>query len=219
MHFSFLSFTLLIGSVAALPITVPLVAKRDTAVVDAYLARMSADLQVLKISLKGLPSGGSQDVANQKARKLLDELRTLGHTMETGGSAVKGGPSIGAFETIGLTSQVTSMSSLVNDVTVGFNTENTKRMIWFAGKKEAQNQFAIELTRNSRAYADFAAALISKLPVLEQGLAGVFKSAFGSLIQPAVTVSLLSYTRIRSDGCQLNVTGLQLSLGLQVLGF
>jgi phosphosulfolactate synthase (CoM biosynthesis protein A) len=199
MHFGYLTLSVLIGSVAAFPVKIPIVTRRDTSVIDAYLTRMSADLQTLKMSLRNLPSGGTQDVANQKAKSLLEELKTLGRTMEIGANAVRNGPTVGALETIGLTGEVTMMSSLVNDVTAGFNTENTKRMIWFAGKREAQSQFAKELSRNSRLYGNFATVLISKLPVLEQGLAGIFKSAFGSLVEPAVSVSFLTLIRIQIE--------------------
>jgi phosphosulfolactate synthase (CoM biosynthesis protein A) len=199
MHFSFLALSLLVGSVVTFPIKTSAVTRRDTTIADAYLTRMSADLQTLKVSLKSLPSGGSQDIATQRAKRLLEELKTLGRTMEVGARDVRTGPSVTALETLSLTGQVTMMSSLVNDVTVGFNTENTKRMIWTAGKKDAQKEFAQELARNSRAYSNFATSLISRLPVLEQGLAGIFKSAFGALVEPAVAVSSLALTITRIE--------------------
>jgi hypothetical protein len=191
MRLGFLTLSVFLGCAVASPITSPDLARRDTSVADAYLAKISADLLVLKATLNGLPRGGNQDVANQKALTLLDQLRTLGRTMETATSAVRGGPSIFVMESIGLTGKTNSMSSLVRDVTAGFNTENTKHMIWYAGKREAQYQFADELSRISRAYGNFAGAMIEKLPVLEQGIAGVFKSALGALIDPAVLVSFL----------------------------
>jgi hypothetical protein len=210
MQFGLLTLIVLIASVAALPFERTLATRRDTSVIDVYLTRMSADLQVLKLDLRGLPSGGSREIANQRALNLLDELKKLGRTMEAGINAVRGGPSVTALETIGLTGSVTSMSSLVSDVTAGFNTENTKRMIWFAGKKEAQNSFAQELARNSKAYSNFANALISKLPVLEQGLAGILKSGVGALVEPAVAVCLPSLTTTWLETLKLTVLGLQL---------
>jgi hypothetical protein len=194
MRLAFLTLSVLLGSVAALPITTPYLARRDTSVIDRYLARMSSDLQVLKSSLNALPKGGSQEVANQKALTLLEQLKSLGRTMETGTTAVRSGPSVLALETLGLTTRATSMSNLINDVTTGFNSENTKKMIWFAGKREAQYQFADQLSRNSRANRNFATALIERLPMLEQGLAGVLKTALGALVEPAVQVSLSSPT-------------------------
>jgi hypothetical protein len=200
MRFAFLSLGLLIGSASASPIASPLEARKDNSVIDAYLTRMSADLQALKHTLKTLPTGGSRDVANQKALTLLDQLRTFGRTMESGIVPVKAGPAVNSVEALTLVGEVSSMTSLVSDVNTGFMQENTKKLIWVAGKKEAQNRFAQELTKNAKLHDHFSAALISKLPVLNQGLAGVMKSGFGAIAQPAIAVSLFSQTRCRNKG-------------------
>jgi hypothetical protein len=197
MHFAFLPLGLLIGSVAAYPTATPTVTRRDTSAIDNSLSRISANLQTLKYTIKTLPSGGSWEAANQKAQTLLDQLRTLDRTLESAVTAVKKGPTVGALEAVYVAAEVSTMSNLVSDVTTGFNTENTKKMIWYAGKKEAQSQFAQELARNSKVHDQFAAAIISKLPAMNQGLAGGIKSAFGALIQPAVIVRLPSTSRSR----------------------
>jgi hypothetical protein len=191
MHLGIFSVALLCSSVFALPIDKQL-ASRDLTVIDKYFKSISSDLNMIKSTIKGLPNGGSESIANIHAKRLLDQYTQLNHDIKEGSLAVKKGPGVFTLELVPLTTSLTSFSSLTTDVVNGMMSENTKRMIWTAGKKQAQDRFAQELANASGTVTSFGDAIISKLPILEQGIANWAKSIFLGIMEPSVRVSLPS---------------------------
>jgi hypothetical protein len=200
MHFGFLSVALLFGGVFASPVEKQLSARattatdakqiitRDTSVIDKYIKKVSDDLENIKTTIRALPSGGTQEDANYHALRLLDKYKALNNDIRNGARDIRRGPSVNVIETAILLTGVNSFASLITDAVNAIMTENAKRMIWTAGKQDAQQRFFIELENASEACTNFGDALVSKLPLLEQGVASLFKTAFVNLIEPAVTV-------------------------------
>jgi len=200
MRFGFLSIPLLIGTGIALSLEGPPTGKdlshievnrtkaKDAAVVDNWLNRISGSLSYTKTIINGLPRGGDMETANREALRLLDQLVKLSRELSDGARDIKNGPSISAIEAGVLLLSINNMSSLTSDCVNGLMTENTKMMVWTAGKQNAQNRFASELKLFSKANQDFTAAMTSKVPPANQGVGAILKAGFNSIIDPAIKV-------------------------------
>jgi hypothetical protein len=204
MHLGFFSVALLLGNVLASPVEKQLSAKeiantnvkqlktRDTQVIDRYIKKISDDLVVIKNTIRGLPSGGTQEEANDHALRLLDQYQKLNKDIRDGSRDIRRGPSVTYIETALLLTGVNSFATLITEAVNAIMTENAKRMIWTAGKQDAQKRFYTELVSASEGCTNFGDAMVSRIPGLDQGVATIFKNAFINLIEPAVTVSLQS---------------------------
>jgi len=208
MRFGFLSIPLLIGTGIALSIEGPPTGKdishieatrakaKDAAIVDNWLNRISSSLTSTRAIINGLPHGGDVETANREALRLLDQLVRLSRELSDGARDIKNGPSISAVEAGLLLLSINNMSSLTSDCVKGLITENTKMMVWTAGKQNAQNRFASEIQLFQKANQNFTDAMTSKVPTANQGVGAILKAGFNSIIDPAIKVytSRWSYT-------------------------
>jgi hypothetical protein len=204
MHLGIFSVALLFSSVFALPVekqlleqdvspdTTKQLATRDTSVIERAHKALTSDLNMIKSTIRGLPSGGSESIANMHSRRLLDQYVQLNNDIRDGAYNIRKGPSVGQVETLMLSTTIGAFTTLISEVTTGMTSENTKRMIWTAGQRAAQDRFAQELATSSAAVTMYGDAIISRLPVIDQLVANTFKSAFLNLVEPGVRVSLPS---------------------------
>jgi hypothetical protein len=202
MHFGFFSVALLFGSVIASPVETQLHAKntlvtdeknlrtRDTSVIDRYIKRMTDQLTYLKNTIRSLPSGGTQDDANRGAMQLLDLHKRLNNDMRDGAREIRKGPSVNAIEAVVLLTGINSFSNLISDVVLSMTSENVKRMIWTAGKQDAQKRFYSELVAAQDACIAISDAMMGKMPLIDLAAANIIKNSFVSLLEPAVSVRL-----------------------------
>jgi hypothetical protein len=159
---------LLVGSVAALPVENS-AAKENAFVVDLYLRKMSSDLSIIKTTIKGLPSGGDVNLANREAQKLLNLLIANNQDVQNGAKEIRRGLPLREVSVTDLN----TLQSQMRDVMNGLLTENTKKMIWTAGKQAAQDRFYQEIRNSADAARELGDAMTAKS-------SSVLITAFGS---------------------------------------
>jgi hypothetical protein len=190
MRFGLFSIAFLLGSAVARPTALQL-DRRDTTVIEAHLKKLTADLTILKNTLKTLPTGGDKAAADREAKKLLSQLVDHNRDQRDGAVGIKRTQPMKMGEDGRVVSEINALSNLMHDVLGGFATENTKKMIWTAGKRDAQQRFASELKVSADGARELSDIMISKLSSSVLTLAGQsFKTAFSSLFQPTLSVSL-----------------------------
>jgi hypothetical protein len=203
MRFGLFSVALLAGSVVALPTQTE---ESNTAAenhpLDTYLKKMSSDLTIIKNNIRMLPTGGDVAAANREAQRLLDLLIANNLDAQEGAREIRRSPALRADQTTTLLGDLTSLQGLMKDVMNGLITENTKRMIWTAGKRAAQERFYKEIKNSADAAREIGDAMNSKLNLVVAGTVGnTVKAFWQSIYQPALTVSPLRTMLMMNDHC------------------
>jgi hypothetical protein len=160
---------LLLGSVVASPVEND--ATKDAAYLETYLKKMSSDLAIIKSTIRALPSGGDATVANRESQRLLNLLITNNQDVQNGAREIRRGPVLRDYAI----TELTTLQSQLRDVMSGLITENTKRMIWTAGKQAAQDRFYQEIRASSDAARELGDAMTSKA-------SSIIVTAYGSSV-------------------------------------
>jgi hypothetical protein len=191
MRFGLLSAVLLVGSVVALPVPNEKVnAGKDNPVLDGYMRKMSGDLTIIKNNIRTLPTGGDVAAANREAQRLLDMLVNNNRDVQDAASGIRRSPALSTAEGASLIGELNSLQGLMRDVMNGLVAENTKRMIWTAGKQAAQERFHKEIKNSADAAKSLGDAMNSKLGAVVAGTVGnTVKAYWQTIFQQAIVVS------------------------------
>lgn len=180
MRLTLLPLVCLLTSAIAAPIKS---AKQDTRAVDLAIQHITAALTRLDAAFNNINTRtNNRNEQISQVNEILNLDNFLQSELKTGAGVIKRGANIGPVEALALVTPVSTITTLTNSVTDGWQGP-AKKMFNNAGKRDAVLR---ELTNTKKASAEFSDALVSKLPYTYQYIGTANKASAQRSIQNAI---------------------------------
>jgi hypothetical protein len=178
MRFSVFTAAIFLGSTLASPLNHE---KRDVAIIESNVKRVSAALSKLDQALKGIKPTSDPIDQQSYIKWLLDMDNQVQSAMTLGSGEIRRAPNINQLEATRLAFIMEPVLRETRSTMTGWI--NVKRIVQSSGMMAVVRD---QLNRGAIQSSGFADAIIGRLPAINRGIGQTFKSSIMSPIDNAI---------------------------------